>query len=173
MNCTLASALPVDVENHQWWTGESVLTSKLCGLDRAWTRHSCWESSRTIKICGFTKENVTATSSKASTLSKNYEFSIFHCTPEPWKEKQRERKRGNSRFFFSLSSFLTNIHWRALTDSHPALMELYEGSVLDGLPRLSHANDFTPCSSVIGSLLLIFCQRVTSLARSYCANRQH
>lgn len=90
------------------------------------------------------------------------------------RETQREKKKSQSIFFsLSLSSFLTNIHWRALADSHPALMELYEGSVLDGLPRLSYANDFTPCSSVIGSLLLIFCQRVTSLARSYCANRQH
>lgn len=53
------------------------------------------------------------------------------------------------------------------------MLEMYEGSVLDRLPHLSYANNFASCSSVIGLLLLIFCQRVTSLAWSYCANGQH
>lgn len=75
--------------------------------------------------------------------------------------------------FFASPIFVTNIYSRVHTDTHPTLLEMYEGSVLDGLPRLSYANNFPPCSSVIGLLLLIFCQRVTSLARSYCANRQH
>lgn len=75
--------------------------------------------------------------------------------------------------FFASPFFVTNVHAGVHADTHPILLEMYEGSVLDGLPHLSYANNFPPCSSVIGLLLLIFCQRVTSLARSYCANRQH
>lgn len=58
-------------------------------------------------------------------------------------------------------------------DMHLALLDVYEGSVLDGIPSLSYANNIPTCSSVIGLSLLIFCQRLTSLAWSYCANRQH
>lgn len=71
--------------------------------------------------------------------------------------------------YVSVTNVLSSVH----TDTDPTLVEMYEGSVLDGLPHLSYANNSPPCSSVIGLLLLIFCQRVTPLARSYCANRQH
>lgn len=64
---------------------------------------------------------------------------------------------------------MANLH----ADMHLALLDVYEGSVLDGIPSLSYANNIPTCSSVIGLSLLIFCQRLTSLARSYCANRQH
>lgn len=83
-------------------------------------------------------------------------------------KKEEERPQ-----IFTSPFFVTNVHSSVHMDTHPTMLEMYEGSVLDGLPHLSYANIFPPCSSVIGLLLLIFCQRVTSLAWSYCANRQH
>lgn len=66
-----------------------------------------------------------------------------------------------------------DVHSKLHPDTHLTALDVYEGSVLDRIPRLSYANSVPTCSSVIGLSLLIFCQRVTSLAWSYCANRQH
>lgn len=82
-------------------------------------------------------------------------------------------KRKTTSTHESLQNFASPTHLSMHIDTHATMLEMYEGSVLDGLPHLSYANNFSPCCSVIGLLLLIFCQRVTSLAQSYCANRQH
>lgn len=44
--------------------------------------------------------------------------------------------------FFCQPAFET--HTRVHTDTHATLLEMYEGSVLDGLPPLSYANNFPP-----------------------------